>query len=147
MRKKVNYLSFWVLGIMVIVLIGVLVSLRWNQTIRASAGCFLGLLLVTSFAENDCESFGWCGIVHIPFPKLWQWLPFVSLYQETEDSLDIKTARHLLEKWSSWWSKKRDLKRLFVLTAIVEIKAKGNIKTYWEKERVGRREKRNAVVI
>lgn len=91
-KRLKNYLRFWVLRVvMVVVVIRALVYMRcWNTAIT---GCFLGLLLVASFAKNDSESFCRCRIVHVPFTKLWQWPSFILLHHQTQREMMMMIKR------------------------------------------------------
>lgn len=97
--RKRMYLCSWGLGItfmMVVVLMRFIVSWRWNQTLRSRDSGFLYLLVITSFVENDSESFGRGWITRVPFPKFWQWSSFISLYtRQKTDLFIIKTAETL----------------------------------------------------
>lgn len=74
---------------MVVVFLRFFISWRWNNTLRSCNSGFLRLLVITSFVENDSESFGWCRITRVPFPKFWQWSPSISLHTTKNTELFI----------------------------------------------------------
>lgn len=98
---KRKYLWSWGLGItvvMVVVLWRFFISWRWNNTLRSCDSGFLGLLVITSFIENDSESFSRGRISRIPFPKFWQWSRSISLVHTTKKETElfiIKNAEFL----------------------------------------------------